>query len=378
LVEEFLAEGRVRMGRALEYASVAAGKRADARMDAQTNSHTGTKSHAKAGVRSDVQANSNAGIKSDMKAGVRTGIRSDVKSDVQTAAHAGITSDVGTGVHIGIQKERDSWLSRVDDGTVVFRDVSGDGAGQIVGDELAAVARLRAVFFRVMSRKRYGLEDSGSEVDVPAYIQRVVRRQPGPVFRQAERSRGFSVLVLVDRSTSMQGAKTAAVERAVRILGAALEFPFVEFAVWGFQGRDAGEIVLTRFLGKRPVLSSRRATVDGATPLHLAVEVGSRALGERQSAKHLLLLTDGMPAFVASSGQDVSRKVLVEKTRRAVQQARAGGIKVDCGFVGRRGSDARLAGLLGARGGGRWLSEKRLTEDLVAWVTGCFSGWLLG
>jgi hypothetical protein len=155
---------------------------------------------------------------------------------------------------------------------VIFHDVGPNDVDPseltISREDLEAVERLRAIFFRAMGRRASTLEDSGVEVDVVAAIQRRLTREPMPVFRATKNGRGFKALVLIDRSSSMEGSRTKQAERACRIISRALDFPFVESAVWGFQTLEDGEVDIIRFARGVEVFSSRKSEVGGLTPLH--------------------------------------------------------------------------------------------------------------
>jgi hypothetical protein len=197
-----------------------------------------------------------------------------------------------------------------------------------------AVKRLRLLFGRVKGRAERALDHDGTEVDIEAFIERRVNKDNRPVFRGETRGRGFKCILLIDRSGTMTGEKTAQAERAYRLLRAALKFPFVDLRVWGFNSMDYGRTTLYRFDPDMPCFSTPRSPVGGFTPLHTGIDLAAKELRRGTERKVLFVLSDGFPEHFNAEGQAYGRKQLLDLVRLSVKNATASGVRVVGTFIG--------------------------------------------
>jgi hypothetical protein len=273
----------------------------------------------------------------------------------------------------------DGWLRKDIDAKVVFLDVRAkdveEGNVDFLPEDANAVKRLRAVFNRVMGRRKYILEDQGLSIDVASYIEHKATGRSMPCYKQESRGRGFQALVLVDRSSSMHGGKKAQSERACRILARALKYPFVDLRIWGWNSQENGQITISRFDPDLEVFDSAKSRVKGTTPLHLAVQVGARYMEMGNESKYLIVTTDGQPVFTGLNGEWYSNEWLSEKTRDEVRAARTKGINVTGVIIGDAIDNRSMSNMFGKKHWSR-MSEKRLGEDLVKLVATSFMDYL--
>lgn len=272
--------------------------------------------------------------------------------------------------------EVDGWITKNTFGKVNLKDITGSKTGaDLSAEDLAAVQRLRGLFYRVMGRRKTSLQETGTVIDVAAYIAAKVSNQYGPVFKHDELGRGFKVLVLLDRSLSMEGEKTDQAERACKVLAKALAFPFVEFHVWGFQSIEDTELDLTRFNTTALSFKSKRTRVDGDTPLHLALRVAGRFMGLGTESKQIIVLTDGWPSFTSKHGE-VDPRTLSRFVREESRRARHDGVHVTGVVIGGEASmkDDGLNYMFGPN----WkrLTPGNLGEGLVQVVASSFLKYL--
>lgn len=243
-------------------------------------------------------------------------------------------------------------------------------------DDAETVRRLRAIFHRVIGRRVNRLEEVGSQIDIPALIERRMTHEPLPVFRMDTFGRGFKTVIIVDRSSSMKGRRTAQAERACRIISKALDFPFVDRQVWGFQSLKEGEVNITRFKPGQEMFESDAAMVGGITPLHTAVRVGVRELEEGTDRKHLFVVSDGYPVYARADGNYFGTKTLMGFVRSNVFEARQKGVGVTGVLIGRDMGAKSMAFMFGSSKYWRILSEKRFTHDLVELISSAFISYL--
>jgi Mg-chelatase subunit ChlD len=278
---------------------------------------------------------------------------------------------------LGQQMGHDGWVTKNAFGKVNLRTARARKENTPQPEEDRNTARrLKAFFYRVLGRRRFTLHETGSEIDVAAYIESVVSQQPAPCFRTEESGRGFKVLVLVDRSGSMLGEKTKQAERACRTLEASLKFPFVDFYVWGFQSFKMGEIDITRFKPGALNLVSDEVEVAGATPLHLALRVAVRFMEEGSEAKQIIVITDGAPTHATRTGNRFATKTLMTYAREEIRHARRQGMNVTGVVIGQEMKDAHLSFMLGPPANWRRMETERLGEGLIRVVSSSFEKYL--
>jgi len=254
------------------------------------------------------------------------------------------------------------------------------GTIPLLPEDQDAVRRLRGIFNRILGKKKTELTDTGSEINPQAYIEAKLTGTPVPCFIHQEMGRGFKALVLLDRSSSMQGGRTKQAERACRILNRALRYPFVELTVWGFQSLEDGQVDISRYDPDLEVFDAPHAHVGGVTPLHVAVRVGAKQLDRGNESKQLFVITDGMPVYARRDGKQFGDKQLQFFVREDVRKARRRGINVTAALI-MGGSYLQvpstiLAFMFGSAKSWRVVSEDRFGSDLVNLVTSSFINYL--
>lgn len=274
---------------------------------------------------------------------------------------------------------KDGWLRKDIGAKVVFLDVREKDIDRdsllILPEDLDAVKRLRSVFNKVMGRRKFILDDRGTDLDVAAHIERLATSHPIPTFKQETAGRGFKALILVDRSSSMFGSKKTQSERACRIVSRALKYPFVDLHIWGWNSQERGQISIARFDPKLEVFDSPKSRVSGTTPLHLAVKVGARFMEIGTDAKHMIVTTDGQPVFTHQNGAYYSNEALYTMTKDEVKRARTLGINVTGVIIGHDIQDKPMTYMFGSRHWRR-LGEDTMGTDLVKLVTSSFMDYL--
>jgi hypothetical protein len=267
----------------------------------------------------------------------------------------------------------------------LFHRVMGKKRAQVLDtpelelEDRETVNRLKALFHRVMGKKRASLEDSGSEIDVQAFVEAKLTGVPVPCFKSETRGRGFKAMVLVDKSSSMNGSKSRQASRACRMLGRALSFPFVDLRVWGFSSRETGQADIYRFERGVEEINGAASPNHGCTPLHVAIRIAVRQMEKGTEAKHLFVLTDGFPVHSRRDGRSFSTKQLMMFVRDEVQEARQNGIHVTGVLIGDQGyrdeparfdmSPKQMKFMFGPQKFWSRMTPDRLGSDLVKLVS---------
>lgn len=284
---------------------------------------------------------------------------------------------------------REQALTSHIDARIEFVDVDGSATPLTTVDlepsDILAIAQLRATFRRVMGRRDRSLDDTGTEVDVGAYIERRTSGTDIPCFKSSKRGRGFRVLILIDRSQSMRGARTQQAERGARILLDALDFPFVDVELWGFQNINDGEVIITRFHKDMTSFETDRSVVDGGTPMHIAVNIAVRELMDGQQARHLILITDGAPMYAGFDEKLIADKTLRRQVRESVVLGRKRGVHITSLLVGGRtksgkikfeSTPAEVYEMFGPEKHWHFVDDDSFASDLVRTVTTSFVAYL--
>jgi hypothetical protein len=282
------------------------------------------------------------------------------------------------------QMTEDDWTKRDAMAKIVFTDVKQSDVEtsiEIAPDDRDAIRRLRAQFFRVMGRTKTALSDSGTKIDIQAYIQSRAAGQLGDCFEHEVRGQGFKSVVLLDRSGSMYGSKTQQAERACRIIARATRFPFVDMNVWGFKSTDNGQVDIDRFDRMMDTYTTKKSMVGGVTPLHIAVRLGVRYLERGPEAKQLIVLTDGFPIYQRRDGRDFPTWQLMMYVRDEVLRARKHGIGVTCLFIGHGdgqfdASPKQMRFMFGPSKNWSMVDPSRLGEGLIRTVSSSFINYL--
>lgn len=265
----------------------------------------------------------------------------------------------------------------IDLGTTVEFDVIPETIAPVpmTSEDIQAAKSLREVLCTVRGLHRVTLEDYGTALNVSAYVERLGSRSSTPCFYADSRAKGFQLLLLVDRSTSMRGNRTEQVERARGIFAEALDLPFVSSETWGFQGPEDGEVLITKFAAGAVVDNDG---VGGDTPLHVAIESAHNHLKiQPGGCKHLIVVTDGFPAFtVRGLRRAFKKEELVGMVRKEVLAAKRAGIHVTILVVGAGGkydiSAEEAQAMFGARRSWSMIDEGRLGAGIVSTVRTSF------
>jgi hypothetical protein len=286
--------------------------------------------------------------------------------------------------------DHDDWLKKDTYCKLVFIDVRPDDpqferVTKVPNPEdVGTVQRLRSVFFRVMGRRKLQLDEAGTDIDTPSIIERRITGQSLPCFKSPVSGRGFRALILVDRSHSMKRGRIQQAERAAEIISDALDFPFVDLRVWGFQSLDDGEVTITRFDPRLSEFHTEKAPVDGFTPLHIALRVAIRDLSAGSEEKQLIVLTDGAPLYAGLNHRVIAEKQLRLFVREEVHTARRRGINVTALLIGdtRAGklrfdvSQKDLAFMFGSERYWKCVDEHKFGSDLIKAVSNSFVSYL--
>lgn len=269
------------------------------------------------------------------------------------------------------------------DGKARFWDVKPGMVNEqeLLAEDIRLVATMRRTFLRLMDKSRRVLSDSGNELNPSAYIDLLLGNSDGDVFEEDESSKGFSALVLIDMSGSMKD-KWVTVSRAAKSLAKALKFPFSDFEVWGFSSdRMQPAALIFRFQDVEKGYDGNGVVgAWGLTPLHIAIDVAIRRMRQMPgSARHLFVLTDGMPTHVgAQRGIAAVHGDLVRDIGESVKKARQVGVSVIGLVIGGEVRDRDATTMFGHKKYWQRTGAKTLFSNMTGLVEKAFTGYLRG
>ncbi|MCU7847200.1 MAG: VWA domain-containing protein [Candidatus Thiodiazotropha sp. (ex Lucinoma kastoroae)] len=193
-------------------------------------------------------------------------------------------------------------------------------------------------------RIRY--QEEGSELDLDVAIRSLIEYKsgthPDPRINMSHRNDGrdIAVMLLIDLSESVdkipEGCQQSILElsqEAVSLLGWAIEQLGDSFAIAGFSSNTRHEVRYQHIKGYgehwNDEVKGRLAAMQAgwSTRMGAAIRHSTHYLSARQSDKKLLLiLTDGEPSDIDVNDD----RLLIEDTRKAVQEADQEGIYTHC------------------------------------------------
>jgi hypothetical protein len=295
------------------------------------------------------------------------------------------------------QCPRDAWLTKEAMAKVVFHDIGSQKIEEenlqlepLEPEDRRTVKRMKALFMRVLGRRRFAYEETGVEIDVASYIEQKTTHRTTDCFKHEEKGQGFKCMILVDLSSSMLGSKGAQTERACRIIRRALHFPFSQVLVWGFDSCEDGLVDIYRFEPKLldpPI----QHFIAGTTPIHTAVRLAARQLEDSTEDRHLIILTDGMPVFSNRQGRAYGTKALIKFVHDAIQKARTKGVHVTTMLVGSKNYSSgaqdengvyydidvpTMRKMFGTKKTWKRVNPDNLGRDLIAGATNSFVNYL--
>jgi hypothetical protein len=317
--------------------------------------------------------------------------RGDAQKAAQKAIRANINDDDAFGILLAQDRDdmfqvvfdarkamgramsRNDFLTQGAMAKVTFTDLPATKAPEpLEPEDQDTVRRLRAIFNRVLGKKRLSLEDAGTEVDVNALIERRITGLPNPVFRHEVSGRGFRVKLLLDQSGSMDGAKMQQANRACRVLSKALRFPFVDQSVWGFASTNNGEVTIDRFHKDTDFFGGAK---NSLTPLHTAIRVARRELETSKDVKQLVVITDGQPTYGSGKGW-FNSSTLQTFIRSEVRSMRQRGINVTGVVIGGDMRDHELSYMFWNPRHWKRVTTSTFGSDLIGLVSASFLTYL--
>jgi len=226
------------------------------------------------------------------------------------------------------------------------------------------VSELRRIFIKLIDQRTRARSEEGSHLDPERYIEFLHGQGDMEFFLEDLPSRGFDLIILLDMSGSMQQLWMT-VSRAAKVAAVATKFPFSNVKVWAFSGDTTGGTAILDFEDATKGYLPKKHIPEtwGLTPLHIAVPVATRKLGQMPGRmKHLLIVSDGNPQSMGVQ----SNLALREQVRQDVVDASRRRIKVSTVLLGNTLPSSEADRMLGPK---RWVRVGDNPEDLFYEMT---------
>ena len=181
-------------------------------------------------------------------------------------------------------------------------------------------AQLAKTFDKIKETRKFKISESGSEIDIEALLQ-AKSKGYGEFMVDEVRSRGLTILVSIDGSSSMQGDKIESARNLVATMFRSVErIPQVKILanVWSSDTKGYVGITPVRTEGECNRINISRSL--GYTPTHEALKYSAKQLGKYSGKKLLIMITDGRPQY-HRDGKAFSEQILVNL---AVKEYRKG------------------------------------------------------
>ena len=180
--------------------------------------------------------------------------------------------------------------------------------------------QLAKTFDKIKETRKFKISESGSEVDIEALLQ-AKSKGYGEFMVDEVRSKGLTILVSIDGSSSMQGGKIESARNLVATMFRSVErIPQVKILanVWSSDTKGYVGITPVRTEGECNRINISRSL--GYTPTHEALKYSAKQLGKYSGKKLLIMITDGRPQY-HRDGKAFSEQILVNL---AVKEYRKG------------------------------------------------------
>ena len=180
--------------------------------------------------------------------------------------------------------------------------------------------QLAKTFDKIKETKKFKISESGSEIDIEALLQ-AKSKGYGEFMVDEVRSKGLTILVSIDGSSSMQGDKIESARNLVATMFRSVErIPQVKILanVWSSDTKGYVGITPVRTEGECNRINISRSL--GYTPTHEALKYSAKQLGKYSGKKLLIMITDGRPQY-HRDGKAFSEQILVNL---AVKEYRKG------------------------------------------------------
>ena len=162
-------------------------------------------------------------------------------------------------------------------------------------------SNLNKLFKKLKMKNRPYIDYQGYEIDVEEYVNNLIRGiDINKSFEDRKKSKGASIVISVDGSSSMDGNRIKIAQKLVATIYESLKgIPEIEVKGNIWSGNEMGDVGITEINKMNDVKKITTISMEGgyfSTPTHMGLEYSGRMLKKMKGEKKLLILiTDGVP-----------------------------------------------------------------------------------
>lgn len=162
-------------------------------------------------------------------------------------------------------------------------------------------SNLNKLFKKLKMKNKPYIDYQGYEIDIEEYVNNLIRGiDINKSFEDRKKSKGASILISVDGSSSMDGKKIKIAQKLVATIYESLKgIPEIEVKGNIWSGNEMGDVGITEINKMNDVKKITTISMEGgyfSTPTHMGLEYSGLMLKKMKGEKKLLILiTDGVP-----------------------------------------------------------------------------------
>ena len=162
-------------------------------------------------------------------------------------------------------------------------------------------SNLNKLFKKLKMKNKPYIDYQGYEIDVEEYVNNLIRGiDINKSFEDRKKSKGASIVISVDGSSSMDGNRIKIAQKLVATIYESLKgIPEIEVKGNIWSGNEMGDVGITEINKMNDVKKITTISMEGgyfSTPTHMVLEYSGLMLKKMKGEKKLLILiTDGIP-----------------------------------------------------------------------------------
>jgi len=198
---------------------------------------------------------------------------------------------------------------------------------EVVTIDQTLVKGLSKLFKILKMRQKEYIDKTGDDIDIESYIEGVIRgSNMGNCRINSKISHGLSIVVSIDGSTSMHGAKIINARNMVaNMFESVKDLDNVDIRANVWSGSGNGSVGITEINDKSDLERIGVSVVGGgyySTPIHMGIEWSGRMLKEMKgSKKMMIIITDGIPNHF-TAGYHIPMESYLKSCRKSMIKTR--------------------------------------------------------
>ena len=198
---------------------------------------------------------------------------------------------------------------------------------EVVTIDQTLVKGLSKLFKILKMRQKEYIDKTGDDIDIESYVEGVIRGSDmGNCRINSKTSYGLSIVVSIDGSTSMHGAKIINARNMVaNMFESVKDLDNVDIRANVWSGSSNGSVGITEINNKSDLERIGISVVGGgyySTPIHMGIEWSGKMLKEMKGNKKMMIvITDGIPNHF-TAGYHIPMESYLKSCRKSMIKTR--------------------------------------------------------